>query len=229
MSKRIPISPDLKLQAVTEYLSGQLSQEACADKYGVSDMTIRNWLRKYKVNDVAGLQPISKPRRYPPELKRVAVEDYLSNAGSLSKLCEKYNISDPCLLRGWIKWYNCHGGFKQPNKEIKSVMTKPRKTTQDERVEIVIHCIGNNKDYGKTIETYSVSYGQLLNWIKKYEKDGADGLIDRRGRRKDESELTEVEKLQVQLKRKEVENLQLQMEVDLLKKLKALERGCPQG
>jgi transposase-like protein len=228
MSKRSPISLDLKIQAVTGYLSGQLSQEASADKYGVSDMTIRNWLRKYKVKGAAGLQPISKPQRYPPELKRAAVEAYLSGAGSLSKLCEKYDISDPCLLRGWIKWYNCHGGFKQPNKEMKSVMTKPRKTTQDERVEIVIHCIGSNKDYGKTIEKYGVSYGQLLNWIKKYEKYGPDGLIDRRGRRKEESELTELEKLQVQLKRKEAENLQLQMELDLLKKLKELEGGWAQ-
>lgn len=107
-------------------------------------------------------------------------------------------------------------------------MTKPRKTTQDERVEIVIHCIANDKDYGKTIEKYGVSYGQVLNWVKKYEKDGVEGLLDGRGRRKDESELTELEKLQTQLKRKEAENLQLQMEVDLLKKLKELEGGWGQ-
>ena len=54
--KRSPISLDLKLQAVTEYLNGQFSQEACADKYGVSDMTIRNWLRKYKINGVEGME-----------------------------------------------------------------------------------------------------------------------------------------------------------------------------
>jgi regulator of replication initiation timing len=37
--------------------------------------------------------------------------------------------------------------------------------------------------------------------------------------------MTEVEKLRAQLKLKEAENLRLQMENELLKKLEALERG----
>lgn len=104
-------------------------------------------------------------------------------------------------------------------------MTKGRKTTLEERIEIVSHCIANNKDYGKTIEQYSVSYQQVYGWVRKYEKDGADGLDDRRDKRKDETSMTEIEKLKAQLKLKEAENMRLQMENELLKKLEALERG----
>lgn len=104
-------------------------------------------------------------------------------------------------------------------------MTKGRKTTLEERIEIVSYCIANNKDYGKAIERYGVSYQQIYAWIRKYEKDGADGLADHRGKRKDEASMSEVEKLRAQIKLKEAENLRLQMENDLLKKLEALERG----
>ena len=104
-------------------------------------------------------------------------------------------------------------------------MAKGRKTTLDEKIEIVSYCIANNKDYGKTIEQYGVSYQQIYGWVRKYEKDGIDGLTDRRGKRKNESSMTEVEKLQAQLKLKEAENQRLQMENELLKKLEALERG----
>ena len=104
-------------------------------------------------------------------------------------------------------------------------MAKGRKTTLEERIEIVSYCIASNKDYGRTIEQYNISYQQIYGWVKKYEKAGPDGLIDHRGKRKDEASMTEIEKLRAQLRLKEAENLRLQMENELLKKLEALERG----
>ena len=90
---------------------------------------------------------------------------------------------------------------------------------------MVSHCIANNKDYGKTIEQYGVSYQQIYGWVRKYEEAGIDGLADRRGKRKDEVSMSEIEKLRAQLKLKDAENRRLQMENELLKKLEALERG----
>lgn len=104
-------------------------------------------------------------------------------------------------------------------------MAKGKKTTQEERIESVSHCIANNKDYGLTIEMYGVSYQQIYSWVRKYEADGIDALSDRRGKRKDGASMSEMERLVAQLKLKEAENLRLQMENDLLKKLAALERG----
>ena len=70
-------------------------------------------------------------------------------------------------------------------------MKKGRKTTQEERTEIVAFCIENGKDYGLTMEKYGVSYQQIYLWVRKYEVKGIEGLSDRRGKAKPEDELTE--------------------------------------
>ena len=65
-------------------------------------------------------------------------------------------------------------------------MTKGRKTTFEERVEIVQYCIKYNHNYAETAEKFSVSYQQARNYTIKYEKKGVDGLlmcIRKRGRK----------------------------------------------
>lgn len=49
-------------------------------------------------------------------------------------------------------------------------------------------------------------------------------LQDKRGKRKSEDEMTEVEKLKAQNKLLEAENRRKQIEIDLLKKLEELDR-----
>ena len=92
-------------------------------------------------------------------------------------------------------------------------------------MSVIAYCIANDKDYLKTVAQYGVSYQQIYSWVRKYEADGVDAISDRRGKRKDEIAMTDVEKLRAQLKLQKAENLRLQMENDLLKKLETLERG----
>lgn len=225
MPQKGRLTPSEKKKVVEEWLSGNESICGLARKYGISDTTVRDWIRLYKTRGGEGLIPAAQIRKYSVEVKTRAVEEYLSGEVSQSDICAKYDISDRRVLRGWIKRYNSHEDFKEPNNGGVIGMAKGRKTTQEERIEIVSHCISNNKEYGRTIDQYSVSYQQLYGWVRKYEKDGVDGLADRRGKRKDEASMTEVEKLRARIKLKEAENLRLQMENDLLKKVKALERG----
>ena len=103
-------------------------------------------------------------------------------------------------------------------------MTKGRKTTQEERAEIVAFCIEHGKDYGLTIEQYQVSYQQIYSWVKKYEEKGVNGLTDRRGKAKPENELTELDRLKAENKMLAAKNQELQMEIDIIKKLKEVER-----
>ena len=49
-------------------------------------------------------------------------------------------------------------------------MTKGRKTTFDERVEIVQYCIAHDHNYAKTSEQFGISYQQARNYTIKYEK-----------------------------------------------------------
>jgi transposase-like protein len=224
MPQKGRLSVEDKVKIVREYLSGAMGPSEFRHKYGVRKQTLYEWVRLYKIRGAGGLTPSTKNRNYSPETKRQAVLDYLSGGCSQRDICLKYDISNRQMLQKWIRRYNSHGDFIQPNSGGEIYMAKGRKTTLEERVEIVSYCIANNKDYGKAIERYGVSYQQIYGWVRKYEKVGAEGLSDHRGKGKDQASMSEVEKLRAQLKLKEAENRRLQMENDLLKKLEEVER-----
>ena len=167
-----------------------------------------------------------KNKKYSPELRLKAVEDYLSGKGTMKQIREKYGILANKQLINWIKWYNGHREFKERSSAKGEIyMTKGRKTTQEERAEIVAFCIEHNKDYGLTVETYNVSYQQIYAWVRKYEEGGVDKLKDNRGRTKSVEEMTEVEKLKAEMKILEAKNRQLEIENEFIKKLQELIGG----
>ena len=80
-------------------------------------------------------------------------------------------------------------------------MTKGRKTSFEERVEIVQYCISHNRNYAETAVKYNVSYQQARSYTVKYEAGGVEALRDRRGRTKPEEEMSELEKLRAEKRR----------------------------
>ena len=166
-----------------------------------------------------------KNKKYSKEQKMQAVQSYLNGEGSLREICKKYKISDKHILQNWILWYNGHREIKRSSARGEIYMTKGRKTTQEERAEIVAFCIEHNKDYGLTVETYNVSYQQIYAWVRKYEEGGVDKLKDNRGRTRPAEEMTEIEKLKAEMKILEAKNRQLEIENEFIKKLQELIGG----
>ncbi len=167
-----------------------------------------------------------KRNKYSAELKLRAVQDYLAGKGSLRKICKKYGIPDHKMLRQWISCYNGQKGFrKRSGARGEIYMTKGRKTTQEERAQIVAFCIEHGKDYALTVETHQVSYQQIYSWVRKYEASGVDGLVDRRGKAKPEDELTEAERLRQENRMLQAMLKDKEMEIALLKKLRELRGG----
>ena len=167
-----------------------------------------------------------KRNKYSAELKLQAVQDYLAGKGSLRKICKKYGIPDHKMLRQWISCYNGHKDYRRHTGAKGEIyMTKGRKTTQEERAQIVAFCIEHGKDYGLTVETYQVSYQQIYSWVRKYEASGVDGLVDRRGKAKPENELTEAERLRQENRMLQAMLKDKEMEIALLKKLRELRGG----
>ena len=215
------LSYEERIAAVKEYQSGKGSYKVIAEKYGIAAMTLMDMVATYE------FQGLSKERKkYSKELKIQAVNDYLSGKGSQIEICKKYKIRGRNQLRAWIKWYNGQKEFKERSSVKGEIyMTKGRKTTQEERVEIVAFCIEHGKDYGLTTETYNVSYQQIYSWVKKYEDKGVEGLTDRRGKTKPDSELTEEERLRQENKILHAKIKDQEMEIALLKKLRELRGG----
>ena len=160
-----------------------------------------------------------KNKKYSPELKAAAVQAYLSGEGSLREICRKHGIKDNRQLRNWIICYNGHKEFKRPSAERGALyMTKGKKTTRQERAEIVAFCLEHGKDYLLTVEQFGVFYQQIYSCVRKYEEKGIDGLADGRGRTKPESEMTDAEKLQAQVRMLDAQLRDKEMEIELLKK-----------
>ena len=229
MGRKPKVSYEDKIKACEDYLNGTASAREIAEhlKLGIEgSRTVRRWAATYRASGPQTLLPKQKNSSYTREFKINAVEDYLSGNGSLDDICNKYQIASSHTLRKWIAKYNDLKELEDyiPRPEVYKKMAYRKKTTQEEREEIVKYCIDHNKDYKNTAAVYDVSYSQVYGWVKKYLEKGSDGLTDKRGKRKEESELTEVEKLRRQNKILEAKIRELEMESVLLKKVEEIER-----
>ncbi|MDC4241508.1 helix-turn-helix domain-containing protein [Clostridium tertium] len=225
MSRKSKVSTEIKVQAVEDYLKGIKSLSEISNELNIYKSAISAWVRKYKTFGKEGLLNKGYNTSYSAQLKTQAVIDYLDGKGSLDDICIKYKISDIGILQQWIKKYNGHKIFKSHSTKGDKLMTNGRKTTYEERIEIVSFCIANAHDYNLTANKFNVSYQQVYTWVKKYNKDGYNALVDRRGKNKSFEELSESEKFSAQLKLLEAENRRLKMENDFFKKLEEIERS----
>ena len=217
-------SPEEKVFIVEQYLLGKVGPSQIISEYGIVKSTLQTWVRLYKTRGPEGLVPVAKTRKYSSELKEMVVQEYLQRGSSMPSLCEKYNISNHSMVQQWIKKYNNHEAFK-PQHEGGDCMVKGRDTTLAERKEIVTYCISHGKNYMECIAIFEVSYQQIYTWVKKYEQSGFEGLEDKRGKRKPEESLTELEKARREIKALQEENRMLRLKEEFSKKVKEIERG----
>lgn len=219
-------SPEFRAKVSQEYLDGIGSVRFLADKYGIGYTTLRGWINEYRIHGISAFcHPTDKNRTYSKEFKINCVEAVLNGEGSVDDIIAKYEISSRSVLRNWIKVYNANRELKDYNPKQEVYMAKARrKTTIEERKEIVNYCIDHNRDYKNTAAKFDVSYSQVYSWVKKYDADGESVLTDRRGQHKADNEVDELERLRR-------ENLRLKRQLDekdrvveLLKKVKEFER-----
>lgn len=108
-----------------------------------------------------------------------------------------------------------------------SVSHTNRKYTPEFKFELVRRVLNGETATSVAIENM-ISSGQLLNWVKKYKELGYNGLSKPKGRPKIMKQETSKPKLihedekDKKIRELEERNAQLEMEVDLLKKLRAL-------
>ena len=222
MSK-MKVSVEDKIYAVNLYLDGKESQSRIASMFDVSLASVQQWIRNYQSMGMEAFT-LKGNKKYSKELKQQAVMDYLAERASQDDICKKYGIRSKAKLQNWIKQYNGHEELKSSGTGGKLIMTKGRKTTFDERIEIVQYCIAHDHNYSETAEKYQVSYQQARSYTVKYESNGVEALRDNRGRRKSPDTMNELEKLRAEVKILRVEKERAEMEVAFLKKLEEIER-----
>lgn len=224
MGRKSNYTIEQKIQAVEDYKSGKRgTMQICSD-LNMCNASLYEWIAIYDDYGEAGFLHKRRNHSYSKETKEKAVNEYLAGKGSYIDIARKYKIPSPSTLNNWVFKYNGYEKLKDYCPKGEVYMTKGRKTTTEEKKEIVEYCINHNNEYKLAAEHYNVSYAQVYQWVKKYEEQGETGLHDRRGKRKQDNELSELEKLERenrilkhQLELKERENI-------LLKKVKEIER-----
>ena len=223
-------SAELKIAACKDFLSGELSLAEVCEKYGIyydakeCSSRLRKWCVLYEKNGESAFLRPEGSNIYTASFKEKVVLDYLSGEGSFLDIAAKYNISNDSTVRQWVLMYNANRELKDycPKREVYMADAR-RKTTIEERKEIVEYCINHNRDYKEAASIYGVSYSQVYSWMKKYDEKGEVGLVDKRGHHKSDDELSELERLQrenMQLKKQLKEK---EMLAQLLKKVQELE------
>lgn len=219
-------SKEFKLKVVLDYLDGKTSCKNVLDPSGtaiISDSLVLKWTEKYRAYGEAGLERRVRNNSYSKEFKQHVVQEYLSGAYSYFDLAIKYQIPSDGIINVWVLRYT-------KGKELNDYLPRAEvyhmahvKTTFEERLAIVQKCLESDKNYKEIAFQYGVSYTQVYQWTQKYLKDGEEGLLDRRGKRKLEESLSLVERQERRIKQLEQLTQKLQRDNEILKKVRALE------
>ena len=143
MSEKAKLSPKEKAEIVRRCLRNEISIGTASQEVCVNKTTILRWIAQYETEGAAVFLPHRGGRIYSEEVKRQAVQEYLSGMGSLREISQKYGLRDESRLRDWVKVYNAHGDFNSRKYSGGgSYMKQGRETTLEERIKIVLECPG---------------------------------------------------------------------------------------
>ena len=218
MGRKSRFTPKQKIEACEKYINGRGSTCSIADELGIAYESFRRWLLKYKNNGKDCFEESNTNNSYSSEYKIKVIKEYLNGKGSTSDIAAKYNIADSMVI-SWVNKYNNGEEIKDydPKSEVYSM--KSRKTTLEERIEIVKYSLDNNNDYKGAADKFLVPYANVYKWVKIYNEQGEEGLKFHRGRPKNfNSELTELEKKDLEIAKLKLELEKHKRAEEILKK-----------
>ncbi|NLP44190.1 MAG: transposase [Peptococcaceae bacterium] len=228
MGRKTKFSKEVKIKACRDYEKGKFSFNDISKEIGISKEAVRRWYLLYKEHGPSAFETSNRNRSYSQKFKLSVIEEYTSGKYSLADLAARYNIAAGVICTWVNNWYN---GI-----EIKDYTPKgdvytmgSRKTTFEERLEIVKWVIDNNMSYKDAADKYGITYALVYRWTRAYIKKGSEALeYKKRGPKPkseiDESKLTEVEKLKLELEREKALRKRREFELEVLKKKEEFEK-----
>jgi len=220
MSKKVKVNPNQKEFLVLKFKELNISLSKFCRIYNVERTAIIRWSIKYELGGKDALLEITNRTLYSSHTLINSVKDYLSGNFSMLDIVKKYNLSGDSVLRNWLKWYNT----PKWNIKVGEFMAR-EKISKSFKLNLVLKVLQQNLSVKEVANHYSISEGQLRDWIRKYKISGEVALEDNRGNKKSEELLSNEEILKRKNKELEEKNRRLEAELLLLKKLKELEGG----
>lgn len=222
MSRNCKVNKEVKIKACEDYQIGKGSYDSISKSIGVSSTVLQQWYSAFTYHGTSAFDSSNRNKAYSKQFKTALAQMYLTGECSTMELSGKYNISLG-MVKCWIKKYNEGIELRDYDPKGEVYTMKSRKTTYEERLEIVKWVIENNLNYKEAAEKYGVKYASIYQWVKKYQTDNETSLeYKKRGPKEsskiNESELDEIGKLKMELEREQIRREQAEFRLELLKK-----------
>ena len=151
------------------------------------------------------------------EDKKEIIRLYNEKHHGYNYIANLFKVNDSTITR-IVRKYNMHG-------EDSLIKKSNRKFSADLKLEIIKRAINGESKWSLGVE-YKIGQTQIINWLKNYEENGYNGLIDKpKGRppamKKEKKPIDPNDKDAV-IKSQADRILELEAEVEALKKLRAL-------
>ena len=223
--RKIKLSPETFQQIFDLYEEGhsfkRIKEILDVDMH---DRNLATYYRRYKKHGTTALNPRTHNASYSQVFKSMVINEYFKDGMSINELAVKYNIPGSETIRRWIIRYTDGKENKSYSPKPEVYNMKPKKLTYTQKLEAVNDCLSHDKDYKGTAERYRVNYSQIYSWVKKFEEHGPEGPIDSRGKTKPATARSSEDEYKLKIKALEERNKYLQMENEVLKKRREIER-----
>lgn len=228
MSRNGKFSKETKISACKNYEKGKGSCISIGRSIGAGKSTVMRWYSSYLAYGPEAFDISPRNKSYTKEFKIGIVESYLSGEYSISEIVGKYNISCS-MVYSWVNKYNKGIEIKDYNPKGDVYTMKSRKTTFEDRLEIVEWVIENDLNYKAAADKFEIKYALVYQWVQKYIKYGPDELKHKKKGPKpkievDETSLSEVEQLKLELEREKARRQRAEFRLEVLKKKEEFER-----
>jgi len=211
-----------KLALINEFESSGQSYTSFARQHGFTGMTMSRWQERYKRDGIEGLTEARKNNHYSKDFKQTVVQAFLSGEGTTQELTMKYGLRSDMQVITWVSKYNREKTVTaSPSR--KQVPTMARKTTWEERIQVVEYITIHKHSYSEASEHYQVSYQQARSWVLKAKADGYEALTDNRGHRKPKQELTDLDRANLRIRQLEGQVADMKLLEDFVKKYQELQ------
>lgn len=218
MGRKSKFTPKQKIEACEKYIKGHGSLYSISNELGITHELFRRWVLKYKNNGKDCFNESNTNNSYSSEFKMKVIKEYLEGKGSFVDIAAKNNITYSMVLN-WVNKYNNGEEIKDYDPKSEAYFMKSRKTTLEERIEIVKYALDNNNDYKRAADKFLVPYANVYNWVKMYNEQGEEGLKFHRGHPKNSIiELTELEKKDLEIAKLKLELEKHKRAEEILKK-----------
>lgn len=225
MKSNIKYSTNELLKYIELYLDGISYQELCEDyKFKLDRSTFLVYVRRYSEHGISSLLRKQTNQNYSEAFKHQVIQEHIHNNASYKSLAVKYNIPGHETVRQWVLRYTNGKENRTYSPKPGVYQMKSKKTTYEERIEIVEYVLNHQLSYKDAAEKFKVSYNNVYSWTQKYKQFGPKALEDNRGKKKPSEAQTSEEQLKAENEALRVRNQWLEMENETLKKQEQMER-----